>query len=149
MGALWALGELIGFDLETTGVDRFEDVPVSFALVTSVDGQVRARQSGLINPGRPIPNAASQIHGISTATAMAEGMPLDDAVDMLVTRLVDASWRGVPLVGMKLDYDLTILDVQCRRLDGRVSESGGGVDRSSTAWFSIDSSTGSDEGAGR
>ena len=30
----WAMGEVLGFDFETTGVDRFNDVPVSFALVT-------------------------------------------------------------------------------------------------------------------
>ena len=29
----WAAGEVLGLDFETTGVDRFNDVPVSYALV--------------------------------------------------------------------------------------------------------------------
>jgi len=56
------------------------------------------------------------VHGISTERARAEGMPLKDAMEMIVARVVSASARGVPLVGMKLDYDLTILDTQCRHL---------------------------------
>ena len=31
---------------------------------------------------------------------------------------MSASARGVPVVGMKLDYDLTILDTQLRRFGG-------------------------------
>ena len=46
-------------------------------------------------------------------------MPLKDAMEMIAAVVVSASERGVPLVGMKLDYDLTILDTQSRRLCGR------------------------------
>jgi hypothetical protein len=35
----WAMGEVLGFDFETTGVDRFNDVPVSYALVTLIAGE--------------------------------------------------------------------------------------------------------------
>jgi DNA polymerase-3 subunit epsilon len=116
---LWPDGELLGFDLETTGVDRFSDVPVSYALVTVSGGDVTERRTGLVDPGRPIPEGATAIHGISTERARAEGVPLDEAVAMLSDALVGASARSIPVVGMKLDYDLTILDVQCRRLQGR------------------------------
>lgn len=115
----WPDGELVAFDLETTGVDRFVDVPVSFALVTMVDGRVTGQRSSLVDPGRDIPAGATAVHGISTEQARAEGMALDDAVASVAEALVDASGRGVPVVGMKLDYDLTILDVQCRRVHGR------------------------------
>ncbi|HVX21582.1 MAG TPA: exonuclease domain-containing protein [Acidimicrobiales bacterium] len=114
----WHDGELLGFDLETTGVDRFSDVPVSFALVTVVGGQVVDRRTSLVDPGRAIPEGATEVHGITTARARAEGMALADAVDLVAGALLAASRRGVPVVGMKLDYDLTMLDTQCRWLGG-------------------------------
>jgi DNA polymerase-3 subunit epsilon len=112
------MGEVLGFDFETTGVDRFNDVPVSYALVTLIAGRRVSISSGLIDPDRPIPVEATEVHGISTERARAEGMPLRDAIEMIATLVVSASARGVPLVGMKLDYDLTILDTQSRRLCG-------------------------------
>jgi len=118
MGA-WAAGELLGFDLETTGVDRFEDVPVSFSLVSVVAGVVVRSWSGLIDPGRPVPPESTAVHGISTEQARAEGMPLIAALDMLADAVVAAGRRGVPLVGMRLDYDLTMIETQAGRLCGR------------------------------
>jgi len=115
----WPSGELLGFDLETTGVDRFSDVPVSFALTTWRAGVVVSSSTHLIDPGREIPQGASDIHGISTERAQREGWPLADAVELIADRLVEASRRGVPVSGIKLNYDLTMLDVQCRALDGR------------------------------
>ena len=115
----WRESEILGFDLETTGVDRFSDVPVSFALVTFAAGRVVGARSRLIDPGREIPAEALAVHGISTARARAEGVPLRRAVEQIAAVLVAASARGVPVAGMKLDFDLTIVDAQCRVLDGR------------------------------
>jgi DNA polymerase-3 subunit epsilon len=115
----WVTGEMLGFDFETTGVDRFNDVPVSYALVTVVAGDVVSTASGLIDPGRDIPPGATAVHGISTERARDEGMPLSEAIDMITEMVVSASQRAVPLVGMKLDYDLTILDTQAIRTTGR------------------------------
>jgi DNA polymerase-3 subunit epsilon len=115
----WTSGEVLAFDFETTGVDRYGDVPVSYALVSVVDGVVVRSWSGLIDPGRVIPDDASAVHGISTERARDEGMPLELAVDLVSDALVAASHRGVPVVGMKLDYDLTMLDVQSHLLCGR------------------------------
>jgi DNA polymerase-3 subunit epsilon len=110
----WTRGEVLGFDLETTGVDRFNDVPVSYSLVSVVGGVVRTSWSGLIDPGREIPPEATEVHGISTERAREEGMPLSTAVCLLTDAVLAASARGVPLAGMKLDYDLTLLDTQAR-----------------------------------
>ncbi len=107
----WPAGEVLGLDLETTGIDRFNDVPVSYALVSVVEGVVLRSWSGLIDPGRPIPQEATEVHGISTERARAQGMPLHEATALVCDALVAASERGVPLAGMKLDYDLTILDL--------------------------------------
>ena len=118
MGA-WTTGEVLGFDLETTGIDRFNDVPVSYTLVQVVDGIVVRTWSGLIDPGREIPAGATEVHGISTERARDEGMPLATAVSLLADAVVSASRRGVPLVGMKLDYDLTMVETQAVRLCGQ------------------------------
>jgi DNA polymerase-3 subunit epsilon len=107
----WTEGEVLGLDFETTGVDRFSDVPVSYALVSVIDGVAVRSWSGLIDPGREIPTDATTVHGITTERARTEGMPLVAAIDLVTDAVLAAGRRGVPLVGMKLDYDLTILDV--------------------------------------
>ena len=123
--APWHTGELLGFDLETTGVDRLGDVPVSFALVTVVGGRVVERRSALVDPGREVPEEAAAVHGITTERARCEGIPLPDALSEVTAALVDRSRRGVPVVGMKLDFDLTIVDVQAERhLDGGLRSRG-------------------------
>jgi DNA polymerase-3 subunit epsilon len=110
---------MTGFDLETTGVDRFRDRPVSLALVRMAGGRVVKRQVAMVDPGCEVPAAATAVHGITTEEVRRSGMPLDEAMGMLVGELLAASARGEPLVGMRLDFDLTIVDSQCRRLDGR------------------------------
>jgi DNA polymerase-3 subunit epsilon len=112
----WIAGEVLGFDFETTGIDRFNDVPVSYALVQVVGGVLVRSWSGLIDPCREIPEGATEVHGITTARVQREGMPLPVAIGLVSDAVVSASRRGVPLAGMKLDYDLTILDTQAKRL---------------------------------
>ena len=119
MSAAWVNGEWLAFDLETTGINKQEDVPVSFALVTLQSGEVVASRYSVVDPRREIPEGASAVHGISTEQARAEGMDLDEAVQEIAGVLVDASKRGVPVVGFNLSYDLTMIDACCRRLDGR------------------------------
>ncbi len=114
----WPTGEVLGLDFETTGIDRFNDVPVSYALVSVVEGVVVRSWSGIIDPGREVPAEATAVHGISTEQARDEGMPLCAAISLVSDAVVAASARGVPLAGMKLDYDLTILETQARNLFG-------------------------------
>lgn len=117
--APWVEGELLCFDLETTGVDRFSDVPVSLALLRLRGGVVFERTVALVDPGRPIPEEATAVHGITTDEARRNGLALHAATELVAGALVDASRRGVPVVGVKLDYDLTMVDVLCRHIDGR------------------------------
>jgi DNA polymerase III subunit epsilon len=114
----WAAGEVLGLDFETTGVDRFRAVPVSYALVSVVEGVVVRSWSGLVDPGCEIPADATAVHGISTTRARREGMPLQHAIGLVVDAVLAAARRGVPLAGMRLDYDLTILDGLSRQLGG-------------------------------
>ena len=95
----WTSGEVLGLDFETTGVDRFTAVPVSYALVHVVGGIVRTSWSGLIDPGREIPADAIQVHGITTERARDEGMPLREAIALVTDAVVSAGraacrWRA-------------------------------------------------------
>lgn len=54
------------FDLETTGLDKENDRIVQIAIHTLQPGLVKGSMvSYLVNPGMPIPKAASDIHGIT------------------------------------------------------------------------------------
>ncbi len=108
----------VGFDLETTGVSSFLDVPVSYGFVERVnDGSKFTSRfdGGLINPGCDIPPDASAIHGITDAM-VADATPLADAVELIAERLGDAWREGGVVVGMNVGYDLTMVDSLCRRL---------------------------------
>ena len=95
--ASWATGEVLGLDFETTGIDRFNDVPVSYALV-SVDRGILVRSwSGVIDPGREIPVEATAVHGISTEQARDEGMPLREAISLVSDAVVARLRCGVSL----------------------------------------------------
>jgi len=116
MSDKWIDDEMLAFDLETTGIDRFDDVPVSFALVAMRGGEVVDEFHSLVNPGREIPAGAAAVHGISQERVEAEGMPMEEAVTAISVALLDASSRGVPVVGFNLQYDLTMTDARMRAL---------------------------------
>ncbi len=115
----WCEGELLAFDLETTGTNRFADVPVSFALVHMRAGRVLERRNAIVDPGRPIPEEAVAIHGIGDDERERAEIGLAAAVETIAAALVDAGRRGTPVVGMKLDFDLTMVDTLCRSLGRR------------------------------
>lgn len=110
----WVDGPMLGFDLETTGVDRFSDVPVSAALVVAEGGKVLSTDYFIIDPGRLIPPGASAIHGISTEQAGSEGISLTEALARIYDAISAAQAARWPIVGMNLSYDLTMLDVLAR-----------------------------------
>jgi DNA polymerase-3 subunit epsilon len=106
----WADDELTGLDLETTGTDPFTARPVSYALVQFDADTEMATLAGLVNPGVPIPPEATAVHGITDAMVLEpRGWPLDAAVSYLCGLLAGTWSRGVPVVGMNLAYDLTVL----------------------------------------
>jgi DNA polymerase-3 subunit epsilon len=111
----WHRGELFLFDLETTGKEVEDDEPVTAALVFINPG---GRESSLhltLNPGRDIHPEATRIHGITTEYARKHGWPLAEALERICTELTTAINCRVPVVGMNLAFDFTILDRSCRR----------------------------------
>jgi DNA polymerase-3 subunit epsilon len=113
----WYRGTLVGFDLETTGTDPTTARIVTAALVYCLpDGGIGGRsRHWLVDPGIPIPAAATAVHGISTERARAEGVPSADAVPEILAALEEV-WRGgIPLVVFNAAYDLSLMDCAARR----------------------------------
>ncbi|MFJ2375008.1 3'-5' exonuclease [Streptomyces sp. NPDC087769] len=111
----WHTGRLVGFDLETTGVDVFTDRIVTACVVGCGDGQPVTPRTWLADPGIDIPAEATAVHGISTEKARAEGRPAAEVVEEIVHDLAEAVTEGLPIVVMNAPYDFTLLDREARR----------------------------------
>jgi len=114
----WHTGHLLGFDLESTGVDIEHDRVVTASIVQIVptrDKPGTVTHEWLTNPGIPIPDEAAAIHGVTTERARTEGRPPAPVLSEVVTYLADALADGTPIVGMNIVYDFTLLDRDCRR----------------------------------
>jgi DNA polymerase-3 subunit epsilon len=121
--------DFVGFDLETTGVSSFVDVPVSYGFVQHVrdaNGVTTLIEGGYVNPGVAIPAGASAIHGI-TNDMVTDATVLGDAVEIMAAKLTSAWASGAVIVGMNVGYDLTMVDSLCRRLDIATLEERGDI----------------------
>ena len=109
---------LLIFDLETTGVDVSEDRIVQIGAVYWRDGKrVGPRRSMLVNPGMPIPEEASQIHGISDAM-VADAPAFDKVGAKFVEHLMGSENGGaMPIVcGYNaLRFDVPLLNAELTR----------------------------------
>ena len=105
------LGEidLVAIDTETTGRDPEVDRIVEIACVRYRSGVVIERKSWFVNPGRPIPKEASDVHGI-TDDAVKDAPPFAAVVGELLTAIKDA----VP-VAYNAEYDRKVLHAELAR----------------------------------
>ena len=110
----WHTEPLVGFDLETTGVDVETARIVTAALVFRTPDTPPSKRTWLVNPGVPIPDEATKVHGISTEQAAAEGVPAAEAVEAIAAYLAGAL-AAQPVVAMNARYDFTVLDRELRR----------------------------------
>ena len=104
----WNEGPLLGFDLETTGVNPYSDLPVQVALVRWEPHGGGDRKVFIVDPGRDVPPGAEAIHGISTERAQHEGCPLGEAVALVHAALSKAQDDHMPVVAMNASFDVTI-----------------------------------------
>ncbi|HVA70741.1 MAG TPA: exonuclease domain-containing protein [Acidimicrobiales bacterium] len=119
----------VGFDLETTGVSSFRDVPVSYGFVEhvrSAQGVETRSEGGYVNPGVAIPAGASAIHGI-TNEMVSDAPALTEAAEAIAQRLGSIWATGGVIVGMNVSYDLTMIDSLCHRLATATLEQRGTV----------------------
>ena len=69
----WDSWDMLGFDLETTGVNVFEDRIVTAALVAIWNEGTRQHTTNyIVDPGIDIPEAATAVHGYTRDRAIAE-----------------------------------------------------------------------------
>ncbi|GAB3996937.1 3'-5' exonuclease [Glycomyces albus] len=69
----------------------------------------------LIDPGVPIPSAASRIHGITDAQVRQAGMEPREALSQIAAELSAAIAAEVPLVLFRAGFDLTMLSHELDR----------------------------------
>lgn len=115
-GPAWHAGTLVGFDLETTGVDTTTDRVVTAAVVhVEPSGRVVRAREWLVDAGVRIPTAACAVHGVSTERVRAHGQPSSTAIAEIVHELESAWTAGLPVVIFNAPYDLTLLDAEAVR----------------------------------
>jgi DNA polymerase III subunit epsilon len=111
---LWAKA-LAVFDLETTGLD-VATARIVTATVARLDqnGVLVELSEWLVNPGIEIPEAASNVHGVTTERAIAEGSDPATAVAQ-ITELLRKHNLQMPLVAFNAPYDFSILKAEAQR----------------------------------
>ncbi|MDN6373215.1 MAG: 5'-3' exonuclease, partial [Brevibacterium aurantiacum] len=107
----WSQSRLVGFDLETTGVDPATARIVTAAFVESAENA----RTWLADPGVEIPEPARAVHGITTEFAQANGAPVAEVVAELCTVLADLKAEGAVVVGHNIVYDLSVMSAEVKR----------------------------------
>ncbi|MGW2209954.1 exonuclease domain-containing protein [Streptomyces sp. NPDC001781] len=97
------------WDTETTGPNPLEDRIVTAAFIVRGGDRPDRIFSWLINPGVPIPEEATAVHGITDAMAQADGQDPKTALDEIATNLVRAIEWGMPIIAFNQSFDWTIL----------------------------------------
>lgn len=111
----WAFGPMLGFDLETTGVDVETDRAVTISLVYVEPGAEPQVHEWLIDPGVEIPEEAAKIHGITTEQVREHGIPAVDAWTEAYA-VISQHWSSTtPLVAYNLSFDVTMGDRELER----------------------------------
>lgn len=104
----WAK-RLAAFDLETTGLDlRHSRIVTACVAVLDQNGEPVEIHEWLVNPGIEIPQAASDVHGITTQMAIDSGVDPAAAVPEIIAKLHELSTQ-MPLVAFNASYDFSIL----------------------------------------
>ena len=105
------------FDLETTGLDlREARIVTACALEIDEKGEVVGDNfEWLADPGIEIPDAASNVHGVTTEIARANGRAAKEVVAELIATLKSFFAKGVPVVAYNAPYDFTILHFEALR----------------------------------
>ena len=103
----------IAFDLETTGFLPGVDRIVEVGAVRLIHGQVDAVFSTLVDPGKPIPAAASAVNGISDA--MVAGQP---KIEDLLAPLAEFCGDDI-MVAHNAAFDFQFLSSEFQRCETR------------------------------
>ncbi|MFF1834148.1 exonuclease domain-containing protein [Streptomyces sp. NPDC058231] len=111
----WHRRPLVGFDLETSGIDPETSRIVTGCAVRFGGGQPSTARSWVVDPGVEIPAEATAVHGWTSEAARSAGRPAAEAVEEIIAALAEGADAGLPIVAMNAQFDLTLLDREARR----------------------------------
>ncbi|MFI5629141.1 exonuclease domain-containing protein [Streptomyces sp. NPDC051664] len=112
----WHRRPLVGFDVETSGIDPETSRIVTGCVVRFGGGQPSTARSWLSDAGGvEIPAEATAVHGITTGRARSAGRPAPAVIAEITAALAEAADTGLPIVAMNAQFDLTLLDREARR----------------------------------
>ncbi|MBP3222573.1 MAG: DNA polymerase III subunit epsilon [Actinomycetaceae bacterium] len=130
----WTQKPRLGFDTETTGINIYTDRIVTCSLIYTcplvarpkkpfLSGAIqelsnttyREKKYWIINPGIPIPQAATRVHGITTEQAVSQGQNPKNALEEIASLISSHMNAGNPLIAYNAGFDLSILNRELER----------------------------------
>lgn len=107
--------DYVVFDLETTGISCIKDDIIEVSALKVRDGVIVEEFSELVNPGRPIPPAASQVNNITDS--MVAGC---QSIEEVLPRFMDFIGDDI-LIGHNINsFDMKFLYRDCEKFYGKV-----------------------------
>ncbi len=102
------------FDIESSGIDVFNDRIVQFVMsLADRDGNVLNTREWILNPGIPIPEEASAIHGHTDSFVAEHGRAPEDVLPEIVHEF--EMQRDLVIVAYNLSFDLSMLVAEIDR----------------------------------
>lgn len=104
-------GEIVCFDIETTGLKKKKDRIIEIGAVVLRDGEIAETFNTFAAPGRPLPREIVELTGITDK--MLEGAPSQaEAVNAFLDFVGDR-----PLAAHNAEFDMGFIAEACRRLE--------------------------------
>jgi DNA polymerase III subunit epsilon len=102
--------QLVVFDTETTGLDtRHARIVTAYVGLIDNSGTPVESSEWLADPGVPIPEAASAVHGVTTEVAQRDGRVASEVVGEIGQTIARYLEAGIPIVAYNAVYDFSIL----------------------------------------
>jgi DNA polymerase-3 subunit epsilon len=115
MSTGWHRGPMMALDFETCGLPAWDTRAVQIGLAR-INSEGAVCHTYLVDPGQPIPEQATAVHGITDAMVKAEGKPYRETLLEVSTAVREHLAGGLPLVAMNASFDCTLLEAELTRL---------------------------------
>ncbi|MBO5034576.1 MAG: PolC-type DNA polymerase III [Oscillospiraceae bacterium] len=103
-------GEIVCFDIETTGLNKNQDKIIEIGAVILRDGEVRETFNTFVSPGRSLPREIIELTGITDK--MLEGAPSQaEAVNAFLDFAGDR-----PLAAHNAEFDVGFISLACKQM---------------------------------